>query len=335
VCTHVKFIPILSTIGWIGVDLFFVLSGFLISRLLFNETARDGTIQIGRFYLRRAFKIYPPFWFLLAATPFILPEPPVARQWVAELLFMQSYFEGIWGLTWSLAVEEHFYLLFPALLVLLLRTGGEKRYAVIPAVGGGLLVLCALSRYLVVRNLSEGPLQVDSILRSHLRMDQLFVGVVIGYWFTRDRQATRAALKRWHLALVTLTPAALLIILTAPRQIVLSLGLTVLSLGFGAMVLTAACSEVRSPGPIARCVAEIGRSSYSLYLWHVPMFVIFSRATGVEPNHSVLTFAGYVAVLVGWAITLTRLFEDPILEFRDRRFPSATRREAQVSVAAA
>ena len=248
VCMHVPFIPVLSTIGWIGVDLFFVLSGFLISRLLFLEAARTGSLRISRFYLRRAFKIYPPFWLLMAATPFIVYEQPPGSQWAAELLFMQSYFEGIWGLTWSLAVEEHFYLLLPVVLLLL----SPKRYPAIPAIGAGLLVFCTVMRYLGVRDLGDGPLKVSSILQSHVRMDQLFVGVVIGYWFTRDREAAKAALKKWHLGLVMLTPIALLVILIAPKQIVLSAGLTILSLGFGAIVLTAACGERGEPGLISR-----------------------------------------------------------------------------------
>jgi peptidoglycan/LPS O-acetylase OafA/YrhL len=331
-CMHVQFIPILSFIGWIGVDLFFVLSGFLISRLLFTETQHSGAIHVSRFYLRRAFKIYPPFWLLMAATPFIVYEPPPARQWVAELTFMQSYLEGIWGLTWSLSVEEHFYLLLPLLLLALLRRGGETRYSALPAIGAGLLVVCTTLRYLGVRNLGDGPLNVSSILRSHVRMDQLFVGVVIGYWFTRHRDKVTTALKRWHSALVSPMSAGLLIVMVAPKQVVLSVGLTVLSLGFGGMVLTAACAKPTEPGIFVRTMAEIGRSSYALYLWHIPMFVIFSRMTGFKPNGSVLTFAAYVAILIIWAILLTRCFEDPILAFRDRRFPSASRREKQAAI---
>jgi peptidoglycan/LPS O-acetylase OafA/YrhL len=331
VCMHVKFVPILSAIGWIGVDLFFVLSGFLISRLLFKEAAETGDVQIRRFYLRRAFKIYPPFWVLLAATPFILSEPPTNRQWAVELSFMQSYFEGIWGLTWSLAVEEHFYLLLPLLLVLLFRTG---RHRIVPAIGAVLLIVCTLLRYLGVRHLGAGPWDPSPVLRSHVRMDQLFVGVVIGYWFTRDREAAALELKRWHWLPLAAMAAGLLMVLIAPKQVVLSIGLAVLSVGFGGLVLTAACQQPRAAGWIERALAEIGRSSYALYLWHIPMFVIFSRATGLAPNLTALTFASYLTLTIVWSIALTRLFEDPILAFRDRQFPGGKRNETPVVIRA-
>lgn len=331
VCMHVKFVPILSAIGWIGVDLFFVLSGFLISRLLFTEAARAGAIQVGRFYLRRAFKIYPPFWLLLAVTPFILPQHATARQWASELLFLQSYVEGIWGLTWSLAVEEHFYLLLPLLLVVVPPT--NYRW-VIPATGALLLFGCTTLRYLGVRHLGTGPWDPTPVLRTHVRLDQLFVGVVIGYWYTCDRNVTKAHLKRLHPILLTVMAAGLVIVLFAPKQIVLSVGLAVLSVGFGGVVLTAACEEPCATGQIERAMAEVGRSSYALYLWHIPMFVIFSRLSGLAPNSSALAFTGYVALLILWAIALTRHFEDPILAFRDRRFPS-TARSAAVRASAA
>ena len=331
VCMHIKFVPILSAIGWIGVDLFFVLSGFLISRLLFTEVARAGAIQVGRFYVRRAFKIYPPFWLLLAVTPFILPQPAAARQWASELLFMQSYLEGIWGLTWSLAVEEHFYLLLPLLLVVI--PPANYRW-VVPATGILLLFGCTALRYLGVRQLGTGPWDPSPVLRTHVRLDQLFVGVVIGYCYTCDRDLTKIRLKRLHPLLLTVMAAGLVIVLFAPKQIVLSVGLAVLSIGFGGVVLTAACEEPRDSGRFGRAMAEVGRSSYALYLWHIPMFVIFSRLTGLAPDSSVLVFAAYVAVLILWAIALTRLFEDPILAFRDRRFPS-TIRSAAVRASAA
>lgn len=109
--------------GGSGVDLFFVLSGFLIGGLLFLELKRYGRINLKRFYIRRGFKIYPAFYCLLASTLVVqklehLPFPP-ARPLLGEVFFLQNYLGGIRGHTWSLAVEEHFYIVLPLLLVAL------------------------------------------------------------------------------------------------------------------------------------------------------------------------------------------------------------------------
>jgi peptidoglycan/LPS O-acetylase OafA/YrhL len=100
--------------GWSGVDLFFVLSGFLVTGLLFGERRKRGRADVVRFLVRRAFKIYPSFWALVAATAVFFAatgERPRLTQWACELLFLQNYGPSIWSHTWSLAVEEHFYLL--------------------------------------------------------------------------------------------------------------------------------------------------------------------------------------------------------------------------------
>ncbi|HEX4406503.1 MAG TPA: acyltransferase, partial [Polyangia bacterium] len=111
--------------GWMGVDLFFVLSGFLVSGLLFAEHQKYGKLNVVRFWVRRAFKIYPAFYFLLivsAVTGFH------QKGWLlADVFFFQNYVPGWWHHTWSLAVEEHFYLLAPLLLALIARAGrGQK-----------------------------------------------------------------------------------------------------------------------------------------------------------------------------------------------------------------
>ena len=110
--------------GWVGVDLFFVLSGFLVSGLLFREYQHKGTISIGRFLIRRGLKIYPAFYFLLAVTVVqtvsrkgtsAISLPAV----VAECLFVQNYGPSMLQHSWSLAVEEHFYLLCSLLIFFL------------------------------------------------------------------------------------------------------------------------------------------------------------------------------------------------------------------------
>ena len=91
---------ILKHFGWLGVDLFFVLSGFLISNLLFNEYKKNKEIRVKRFLARRAFKIFPPFYFLLLATlifKFAINNSTV--EWyrlLSKVLYLQSYFLSIW-----------------------------------------------------------------------------------------------------------------------------------------------------------------------------------------------------------------------------------------------
>ncbi len=90
---HNEYYSLWQRAGWIGVDLFFVLSGFLISGLLFSEYAETGTINLGRFLLRRGLKIYPAYYFfVLFWLPFNLHQLKLS-----DLFFMQSYFPGYWG----------------------------------------------------------------------------------------------------------------------------------------------------------------------------------------------------------------------------------------------
>jgi peptidoglycan/LPS O-acetylase OafA/YrhL len=128
--------------GWVGVDLFFVLSGFLIAGLLLREHAARGRIDYGRFLLRRGLKIYPPFWLLLAATVAMWSaagRTPPATQLAAELFYVQNYWPGLLPHTWSLAVEEHFYLLLPLVLIACAKasarsSGSRGSFATLPQV---------------------------------------------------------------------------------------------------------------------------------------------------------------------------------------------------------
>src|SRR5262245_57275931 len=117
-------------VGWIGVDLFFVLSGFLIGGLLFEEAKKTGDICLRRFWVRRAFKILPPYFVFLAVVALLWlfdGQPSVFDCW-PNLLHAQNYLGtadfSVWH-TWSLAVEEHFYLLLPLVLLFL---GSARRH---------------------------------------------------------------------------------------------------------------------------------------------------------------------------------------------------------------
>jgi peptidoglycan/LPS O-acetylase OafA/YrhL len=92
--------------------------------LLFTEYKGRGYLSIGRFYIRRLWKLYPPFIVFIAATAvYQLVEHGTIDKWalLSEVTFLQNYLPGLWGHTWSLAVEEHFYLLLPCVLLVILH----------------------------------------------------------------------------------------------------------------------------------------------------------------------------------------------------------------------
>jgi peptidoglycan/LPS O-acetylase OafA/YrhL len=169
--------------GWMGVDLFFVLRGFLVSSLLFQEYERTGRIALGRFLVRRGFKIYPAFWFFIAATivgMMAVGKPVKTINLAAELCFIQNYVPGLWNHTWSLAVEEHFYILIGGLMLWISGRKTEmKTSALVPVVCVGVMVGCGLTR---IATWHFMPFTMRGYMfPSHLRFDSLMAGVLLAY----------------------------------------------------------------------------------------------------------------------------------------------------------
>ncbi|MFO0653193.1 MAG: acyltransferase [Polyangiales bacterium] len=177
--------------GWIGVDLFFVLSGFLVSGLIFREHVARGSFQPARFLIRRGFKIYPAFYVLLLVTLFDLEDRiniSTANLW-GEVFFLQNYLGAIWNHTWSLAVEEHFYLLLSALLFAWSRRRATNPFA-------GLVWLTPLVMFvtLALRLASciRGHAPYQTHWATHFRVDSLLFGVLLSWLFHYQPEALRA-----------------------------------------------------------------------------------------------------------------------------------------------
>lgn len=315
--------------GWIGVDLFFVLSGFLISGLLFREHREHGRISVRRFLVRRGLKIYPAFYILIAATIALrlVPEssltPP--RVW-AEVLFVQNYLPGVWNHTWSLAVEEHFYLLLPLLLLLLLRRSRRKDdpFASLPTICAVLAVAVLALR--VVNSISRGY-QHQTVFLTHFRIDSLMFGVLLSYWYHYHTVQVRN-LTLQHRTLFTVLGLALLapaFVFPLERNIAFhTVGLSGFALGSGLLLMAALHAPVRLQTAMAP-LAKIGAYSYSIYLWHMPVLYTFlpkiRERLGGELSYVPAAVIGVgLCLLLGSAIS--RLIEYPVLRFRDRWFPS-------------
>lgn len=310
--------------GWTGVDLFFVLSGFLVSGLLFRDYLRTGSVHALRFYLRRGFKIYPNFYVMLIATTAAVAWAGVATDashlW-HEAAFVQNYLPVAWWARehgWSLAVEEHFYFLLPPAAALLVRWGAFRRAPVrtaalvMGALGAGVL---AVRIGMVARDAT-----LEAVLfRTHTRIDALAFGVWLSVVWN-FAPASVALVRRWRPALIAvgllLTAPSYLLPIADPR--LLTLGLTANYLGYG-MVLAAALATRRPiAGPLTRPLAFVGFYSYSIYLWHFPVLAWVLDRIHVRPYDRLVFLAGSIAV----GVLVAKAVELPALRLRDRLVPA-------------
>jgi peptidoglycan/LPS O-acetylase OafA/YrhL len=312
--------------GWAGVDLFFVLSGFLVSGLLFREYQQRQTLSLPRFLIRRGLRIYPAFYTLLLGTwllSFVLPFPRSGvAAYLAEIFFIQNYHHGVWPHTWSLAVEEHFYLGMPLVLLWLMHTvRGQadpfrRLVVIIPAVLVGVLALRCVNAW--YRPFSPRT----HMFATHLRADALWAGVLLAYVHHFRRAALDRIVRGRHLLLALLGVACFVPAFTWPLRtwFIYTIALSLNTMG-GVLLLSAGIG-CTLPRP-ARLLAMMGSESYSIYLWHFP--VLFWVLPWCErmfelPLYGRLALYLTASLLVGAA--MSRLTEWPVLRLRDRWFPS-------------
>jgi len=328
--------PAALTGGMIGVDLFFVLSGFLISLLLVEEFQRNDAISFRRFYLRRCLRLLPAFLvMLLVFLVYCLLnfEGRALQRYLQSVALAVTYtsnwarafslnpVEGL-GHTWSLAMEEQFYLFWPILLLGLLRLGGGPRRLV-----AGVLLLALASWGWRVWLAWHGA-GADRLYNGlDTRLDALMVGCALGiaqgYGLLGHLYRPLAG----RLLGVAAVPAILYLVVVANyahywldmRLYYWMLALVELSAA--CLLLNVLChrggwvERVLSLQPLA----WLGSISYGLYLWHFPIYV-FMRDAGASPWRVLLL--GSLATLL-LACLSYYLLERPFLRLK-QRYAAAT-----------
>ncbi len=314
--------------GWTGVDLFFTISGFLVSGLLFVELARHGNIHAGRFLIRRGFKIYPSFYVFIAASLVTAIAAGQALTWqqiVSECLFIRNYWAPWIPHTWSLDVEEHFYF---GLVLVLLVASRQGRMGWIPAICLFVGILCPLLRWDVAQ--SARFTYETHFFPTHLRIDELGWGVALS-WAYHFHGARMARLCRvsapWLLVLGIGAYLPSVVIQMEHTQFMYVWYPTLL--GFGGCCLVAFClfTPWRAPRvlrPLLSATALIGGYSYTIYLWHM-LAASWSDSARARLGFATDTIAANIsymilAIIVG--IIASHLVEAPALRFRNRVFPS-------------
>jgi peptidoglycan/LPS O-acetylase OafA/YrhL len=271
----------LASYGAKGVDLFFALSGFLITNRLLREEKRLGFVGLKGFYIRRLFRILPPYLLFVAVLAFLGGAGLIRIgfwEGVASLAFFRNYLPessgGCWytGHFWSLSVEEHFYLLWPGLLAL---AASGRRRCLVAALSAGLIGLwrSVEFRWQVLDSIVPG---VGFFTRTDIRLDALLWGC----WFALlwDVPLWRARLS--HLLSSWLWPC---LVLSYGVLLVADLHLSLSAQAFLMPLLIV--GTLARPGRLAGLFLElpllkwIGRLSYSLYLWQQLFLVADHPAT--------------------------------------------------------
>lgn len=312
--------------GGFGVTIFFFLSGYLITTLLRRELEHSGSIDFGKFYLRRAYRIFPPLYIVLAIG-LVLALAGIAqhqiRPWavVSEVLFWTNYyaiFKGGFnfvpgtGVYWSLAVEEHFYFLFPLMFL------AAARYLSYVATARLFLALCLLA--LVWRCwlfIHVGVPTQYTYSATDSRFDSLLFGCVLGLWMNP------VADPDWQIS-------------HRSRQVVLGLALTALLATFlyrgeifrqtirytlqGIALFPIFWLAVRHPDWVAfrwlnwRPVRFLGVISFTFYLSHLLILGLVNHwVTGRES----IALLGFALTFI-FASTMYFLIERPIAGLRRR-----------------
>ena len=334
-------------IGWLGVDLFFVLSGFLIGGLLIDEWSRHNQIDIKRFLIRRGLKIYPAYFVFLA---YLIAMPMAkttlaggdtwrvfAEQWTLywpNLLFLQNYVgTNPAGHTWTLAVEEHFYLILPFVLALLAATGRVRSVLILCVT---VAVLGLLLRYLSVLTNDSYSVRMAA---THLRIDALLFGVGIRA-IAQFYPDTFAEARHWRSWLILIGVLFWMpnFFVDPGSPLIRIYGLTATYVGSAAFLLAAYHTHREDFGElkpaalrIAQVVAWVGVYSYTIYLWHVTAMGILEREfaspvmawIGTVPGLAWTVAAlGVAAGAVVVGVIASKVVEWPVLRLRDRLFPS-------------
>ena len=341
----------LSDVGWTGVDLFFVLSGYLIANALFAGLARGDTLSLPRFYARRALRTLPVFWLVLSAYV-LFPAAMGGRTpppWWRFLTFTQNI--GLqpgtaFSHAWSLCVEEQFYLVLPALLaagawlargrVTLTRAHG---WALMGALVGGAVVLRGVlwQRYGRPPDGRGGEYMSWVYFNTACRFDEFMPGVALAMLKNFHRPAWDRLMARGGLLGAVGAVAVVAMLTLAYRDyyvggewgfFMTTFGYSLLAMSF-AVLVAAALSPTggvlrwRIPG-----ADRLALWSYGIYLSHKPLAFVIARRLeplGVSDGMRLVIIAAASVAMGG---LLHRLVEAPFMAWRDRRVPSNFRAPA-------
>lgn len=320
--------------GFLGVDLFFVISGYVITRLLLDSIERSGGLDLRGFYKARARRLLPPMIFMIVVTAFYVSiwAQDSVKRFLTDIPFsltgsmnwwlvfkQQDYFEAIGRPpllqhTWSLAVESQFYLIWPVLLLLILKRFGKK---VIPLAALVIALFSGTALFLVSLQLDASSSVSHVYFGTDTHSIGLFLGAALAVSWIPQNFKSEVSDKAQNFidfigvfGLVGILGSFLLIDASSPTAYKIAFPLAAI---FGAAIITSIVHPASRFAPILqnRVLLWIGERSYAIYLWHWVVFQITRPRVDIDGQDWALIALRILVVLALADISL-KLVELPI-----------------------
>lgn len=339
---HPQWVADLSTFGWVGVDLFFVLSGFLIAGQLFSRLKKNKPIPLSEFVIKRFFRIVPPFLVaisLYTLFPTIQEKRPGMVQSMAPLwqyLTFTVNFDldlsktATFTHAWSLCIEEQFYLVLPFMLVVAQRINAGTRaiYGMLLLFLGGIIGRSWIWYEAVVPHLSGADSWVYwykyIYYPTYNRLDGLLVGVSLAGLYTFYPQLRQKADKMGNALLIvggTLLVVAYGLCSNQVSYFTSVWGFPLISLAFGFIVaasVSPSCFLYHAQSTITTWLATL---AYAIYLFHKMIIYSLQKAvahlTPIAEDGNLMLVLSISATLIG-AWFIHQVIERPALKLRNR-----------------
>ncbi|WP_152594712.1 acyltransferase [Massilia sp. BSC265] len=332
-------------VGWVGVDLFFALSGYLIGNQIFAALKSAGGFSLKHFYARRLLRTLPNYWVVLALYflwPAFRGDAPLLPLWKYASFIQNFALEpgSAFSHSWSLAIEEQFYLLLPAVALLGALLGGSLRLAwtgIALSFIAGMLVRADLWQEMAGQNYKLYFYFKYIYYSSLCRVDELLAGVALALLRNHHPLAwarlTRHGNLMGGLGLLACGVAFWFFLDDRYGFGITVFGFPLMALGFSLLIVAAVAEgsvlrTLRVPG-----AGPLALWSYAIYLLHKPVCVMAAtwlKAQGFGAEHPLTVTALLVlSVLTGWL--LYKLVETPFMLLRERYVPSNAARPASLS----
>ncbi len=314
--------------GWIGVDLFFVLSGYLITSLLQNECYASGNISFAKFYARRALRLFPPLLICVTMANVLWRYTPHYYVGANQLLATSAglfYFANLvpWrvlGLLqhlWSLSVEEHFYLVWPIIVsAFLFQTPSRSRVFFLTLT---VFFIGAFRIFVFHFKLTYGLFVIDSYTFTLCRMDAILMGALLAIVLSHSNVKSRKnANLHWFLG-VLLCLLATVVLFVHQSNIYWRNGGFIFTNLLCLFVVAIAAKHPNQPLLCTNILRWIGRRSYGIYLYHFPIFIALEvlRREHSAVNYLLVTVLRFAMTIFAAEVSY-RFIELPILRYKKR-----------------